>query len=263
MLEAPNPEQTGAEFKFRIISHLELAGNCYIVMRNKKGEPIKSEDEKPYMLTTMNPGQVVLEIDKLTDIDSITGYTLRKHAVEYHYERWQVIHLKRPNPNSEIEGVGTTQCIAEWIDVHNDGMEFNRQFFLHGSFLTATIETEATDEDQIDSMRESFMEQHAGVQNSNKVLMLMKGMKLTQTLQPKDMAFDKLIETTTNLIHAGTRVCCDDPRHRRSRHEPRDRRDRRLCVRQAPRKTAHDDDLRPAERVPYLALRRRIVFELH
>ena len=206
LLEAPNPEQTGAEFKFRIISHLELAGNCYIVMRNKKGEPIKSEDEKPYMLTTMNPGQVVIEVDKSTDIDRITGYVLRKHAVEYHYDRWQVIHLKRPNPNSEIEGVGTTQCIAEWIDVHNDGIEFNRQFFLHGSFLTATIETEATDEDQIDSMRESFMEQHAGVQNSNKVLMLMKGMKLTQTLQPKDMAFDKLIETMTGLIHAGTRV---------------------------------------------------------
>ena len=206
LLDAPNPEQTGPEFKFRIISHLELAGNCYIVMRNKNGEPIKNEDEKPAMLTTLNPGRVVVEIDKSSDVDIITGYTLHKHAVEYHYARWQVIHLKRPNPNSELEGIGTTQCIAEWIDVDNDGMEFNRQFFLHGSYLTATIETEATDEDQIDSMRESFMEQHAGVQNANKVLMLMKGMKLTQNLQPKDMAFDKLLATTAQRIHAGTRV---------------------------------------------------------
>jgi HK97 family phage portal protein len=206
LLEAPNPEVTGPDLKFRIIAHLELTGNCYLVMRKMNGKPISSEDEKPAMLTTMNPGNVIVEIDKSTDIDRITGYTLRKNAVEYHYERYQVLHLKRPNPNSEIEGVGTTQCIAEWIDVHNDGMEFNRQFFLHGSYLTAAIETEATDEDQIDSMRESFMEQHAGVQNSNKILMLMKGMKLTQTLQPKDMAFDKLIETTSNLIHAGTRV---------------------------------------------------------
>ena len=206
LLDAPNPEQTGPEFKFRIASHLELAGNCFIVMRKKNGQPISNEDEKPAMLTTLNPGQTIIDIDKSSDVDVIKGYIYRKNAVEYRYQRFQVMHLKRPNPNSELEGIGTTQCIAEWIDVDNDGMEFNRQFFLHGSYLTATIETEATDEDQIDSMRESFMEQHAGVQNANKVLMLMKGMKLTQNLQPKDMAFDKLLAVTAQRIHAGTRV---------------------------------------------------------
>lgn len=206
LLDAPNPEQTGPEFKFRIISHLELAGNCYIVLRKKNGDLISKDGEQPEMLTTLNPGQTIIDIDKSSDVDIIRGYIFRKNAVEYRYQRWQVMHLKRPNPNSELEGVGTTQCIAEWIDVDNDGMEFNRQFFLHGSYLTATIETEATDEDQIDSMRESFMEQHAGVQNANKVLMLMKGMKISQNLQPKDMAFDKLLGVTAQRIHAGTRV---------------------------------------------------------
>ena len=73
LLEAPNPEVTGPDLKFRIIAHLELTGNCYLVMRKMNGNPISSEDEKPAMLTTMNPGNVIVEIDKSTDIDRVAG----------------------------------------------------------------------------------------------------------------------------------------------------------------------------------------------
>ena len=189
-----------------MLAHLELTGNVYLLMLNKQGKPITSENEKPAQLHTMNPGKIDVKIDDSTFPFRTVGYKLLINGREYNYEKWQVVQLKRPNPSSPLIGVGTTQAIADYIDVDNDGIEFNRQFFIHGAYLTGTIETEATDEDQIDSMRESFNEQHAGVRNSNKVLMLMKGMKFTKNLDPKDMAFEKLLAVTKERIHAGTRV---------------------------------------------------------
>lgn len=206
LLDGVNEDQTGPELKFMMSAHLELAGNCYLLLLNAQGKPVKSDAEKPKQIHTLDPGKVNVVLDKTTYPYRVTGYDFRIDGREYHYEKYQVLQIKRPNPSNPWVGIGTTQCLADVLDLESDSLEFNRQFFLHGAYLTGTLETEMSTEDQIDSVRESFNEQHTGVQNANKVLILMKGMKFNPGLQPKDMAFDKLMDKTADRIHAGTRV---------------------------------------------------------
>lgn len=206
LLDGVNEFQTGPELKFMIAAHLELTGNAYLLLLNKKGKPVGSDSEKPAQIHTLDPGKVVVKIDKSTYPYRIAGYLFKIDGREFNYETFQIVQIKRPNPSNPLVGVGTTQAIADWIDVDNYAMEFNRQFFLHGTYLTGTIESEATTEDQIDSLRETWNEQHTGVQNANKVAIMPKGVKFNPGLQPKDMAFDKMLDKTADRIHAGTRV---------------------------------------------------------
>ena len=46
-LEAVNDHQTGVEWRQILVSHLELAGNAYILLLDKNGKPVDSYNAKP------------------------------------------------------------------------------------------------------------------------------------------------------------------------------------------------------------------------
>ena len=60
----PMKSQTGPELKATIVTHLELAGNCYLLMMNAKGVPVKTETEAPQALYPLNPGCVKVKVNK-------------------------------------------------------------------------------------------------------------------------------------------------------------------------------------------------------
>jgi HK97 family phage portal protein len=202
LLEAGNPDQTGAEIKWTIASHLEAVGNAYGLLMG-----VKSEEDKPTAIFLLNPAFVKPDIDKTIYPYVLKGYKYDYDNRKYYYKPYEIVHLKLPDSNNPYEGIGTMQSIAEWIDNDNFAMEYNRQFFLNGAHMDGVFETEYTTEEQILALKSGYESNHQGVENANKVGILPKGVKWKQTTSSmKDMDFSKLLDMTRDRILAGFRV---------------------------------------------------------
>ena len=201
-LEGVNENMTGPEFKHMIAAHLELAGNCYILL-----EGVKSFDDKPKALYLLNPAGVSVKLDKSSFPYKLLGYRFKYDGKEMSFQPYEIIHLKYPNPSDPWTGIGTVQGIAEWIDLDNYLMDFNKNFFRNGARLNGVLTTAMTTEEQLFNLKISFEEQYAGVKNAYKTVALPKGVDFKPTqAQAKDMDFPNLAKEIFDRVLAGFRV---------------------------------------------------------
>jgi HK97 family phage portal protein len=202
-LDAVNDFQTGPEFKHMLVSHLELTGNCYIYL-----EGVKNYNDKPKAMYLLDPGKVKVILDKTRYPYKIMRYEFTIDNKTMSYQPYEIVQLKYPDPSNPYLGIGTVQGIAEWVDNDNHATEFLRQFFIHGAQIGLIFETDMSGEDQLQMLRDSFNEQHAGVHNAWKGIFLPKGVTRPKggEIQIKDLGMDKIADMSRDKILAGTRV---------------------------------------------------------
>lgn len=206
-LESVNDFQVGPEFKHIVVDHLGLTGNAYILLLGKGGMPVKSYEELPHSMYLLDPSKVKVILNKVRYPYSISKYRFSIDAHEYNYEPYQVVQIKLPNPSNPYLGLGIVQGIAEWIDNDNNATEFLRQFFANGAQIGVTFETDMSSEEQLQELRDSFNEQHSGVQNAYKAMFLPKGVKKpTNDVKFDDLGMDTVSDTNRDKILAGFRV---------------------------------------------------------
>lgn len=201
-LETVNDFQTGPEFKATLVSHLELTGNAYILL-----EGVTNEVSKPTAMHLLDPSKVQIILDKTTYPYKISRYEFTFDGRKISYQPYQIIQIKYPNPSNPFLGLGTVQGIAEWIQNDNNTTEFIHQFFQNGAQIGLTFETEFPGEDQLQALRDAFIEQHSGLHNAYKGMFLPKGVKKpTSDMQIKDMGLSAMSDTIRDRILAGFRV---------------------------------------------------------
>lgn len=201
-LEGVNESQTGPEFRKILSSHLELTGNAYIFLKD-----VKDFDSQPKSMYLLNPGRVGVIMNKTTFPYTLIGYTLKQDNREFKFKPHEIVHLKYPDPNDVVTGLGTVQGIGEWIDNDNYAMEYNRNFFRNGARMSGVFETDMTSIEQTQRLKIAFEEQFAGIQNAYKSMIMPKGVKWVATqVSAKDMDFANLLDTTGARILAGFRV---------------------------------------------------------
>lgn len=203
LLDGVNEYQTGTEFKKIMGSHAELTGSSYIYLLG-----VKNADDKPKAMYLLNPGRTKVIIDKRTFPYQILGYQMKGDEDRtFNFKPYEIVHVKYPDPNDQMNGMGTPQGIAEWIDNDNYAMEFNRNFFKNGARLSGVFETDYSSIEQTQRLKVSFDEQFSGVKNAYKTIIMPKGVKFTATQATvKDMDFGALLEMTGQRIKAGFRV---------------------------------------------------------
>lgn len=202
LLESVNDSQTGPEFRYTLAAHLELTGNAYILLPD-----VKTFEEEPKSMYLLDPSKVKLLINKITYPWTVTGYKFTIDGSEYTYQPYEIIQLKYPNPGNPFMGLGTVQGVAEWIDNDNASTEFLRKFFTNGAQLGVIFETDMASEEQLQELRDSFNEQHSGVDNFWKGLFLPKGVKKPSTGEKfNDIGFADVSTTSRDKILAGFRV---------------------------------------------------------
>lgn len=207
LLDGVNELQTGAEFKKILASHLELTGNAYIYLMGKNGERVKSFTEQPQAMYLINPATIKLIIDRTTFPYKVDHYEMVDDGRKFTFQRYEIIHVKYPDPNNSLYGMGTVEGIAEWIDNDNYAMEFNRNFFKNGARLSGFFETDMNSVEQVQRLRMSFEEQFTGVKNAYKIAVMPKGVKFNSAqATAKDMDFNALLGMTSDRILAGFRV---------------------------------------------------------
>lgn len=206
-LEAVNDFQTGPEFRHILVSHLELTGNAYLLLLNGSGDPVASAEEKPKSMYLLNPAEVEIKLDKIKFPYRIAGYKHTIDGKDRTYEAFQIVQIKYPNPLNPYLGMGTVQGIAEWLDNDNNSTEFLRKFFKNGAQIGVNIKTDMTSEEQLHELRDSFNEQHQGLENSFKAIFWPKGVEPVKTDVTFDkIGFDQISDTNRDKILAGFRV---------------------------------------------------------
>ncbi len=201
-LDTVNDFQTGPEFKHILASHLELAGNAYILLGD-----VTDEDSKPKFMFLLDPSKVKIFLDKTSLPYRISHYIYTFDSKEWSFKPYQIIQIKYPNPSDPYLGLGTVQGIAEWIDNDSNSTQFLKEFFQNGAQVGVTFETDMSSEDQLHELKESFNEQHAGIGNAFKAMFLPKGVKKpSNDIKFGDIAFDEISSTSRDRILAGFRV---------------------------------------------------------
>lgn len=201
LLDGVNPFQSGYELKYITSAHLEAVGNSYWRL-----EGVKSETDKPTAIYMLDP--IHVRIARAPSPTFIAGYKYIEKTKVTTYQPYEILHLKYPDPSDPIEGIGTVQSLAQWIDSDNYATEFNRRFFLNGAKIGGLLESEnALTTVQIEQLRRSFENVYKGWENAYKVAILPKGTKYSEMgTSQKDMDFTNLQTMMRDKILAGFRV---------------------------------------------------------
>jgi len=203
ILEAPNENMTGMDMRFTIAAHLESIGNAYLFL-----DGVKDQKGKPTGMYLLDASRVKVVVNKETFPHRVSHYEYRTETKAHRFETYQIVHFKYSDPSNIFEGIGTVQTTAQWIDADNYAMEFNRRYFLNGAKIGGFLEsTVAYSTEQLEYIRKSFENAHAGIGNSHKTMVLPQGTqyKVGGETQ-KDMDFSNMMTMMRDRILAAFRV---------------------------------------------------------
>lgn len=201
ILHAPNQFQTGYEMFYRIAAHLELVGNAYIYLMG-----VTDESSKPTAMRLLDPKNVKPVKQKFPGFIECYKYTVDGETRTF--QPYEILHIKYPDPEDDVEGIGTVQSIAQWIDADNYATEYNRRYFLNGARIGGYLESEnALTSEQLDYLKKSFEAIYSGVENAYKVAALPKGTSFKEGQQSqKEMDFVEGQRMSRDKIMAGHQV---------------------------------------------------------
>jgi HK97 family phage portal protein len=202
LLDTVNGSMTGIELKYVTMAHLELTGNCFLLL-----DGVTSGMSKPRGIYPLNPGSVHVKLNKDSFPYTLDHYEYTLDGSIFKFQPYQVLHIISPDPNDPFAGIGIPQTIPSWIDSDNYVMEYNRKFFINGAQVGLFIRTEMNVEGNIDRIRKRWANRQEGIEGAHKVLVLPKGVELKHTgVTHKDMDFGNLASETRDRILAAFRV---------------------------------------------------------
>jgi len=189
--------------RFTIAAHLESIGNAYLFL-----DGVKDQKGKPTGMYLLDASRVKDVVNKETFPHRVSHYEYRTETKAHRFETYQIVHFKYSDPSNIFEGIGTVQTTAQWIDADNYAMEFNRRYFLNGAKIGGFLEaTQAYSTEQLEYMRKSFDNAHAGIDNAHKTMALPQGPKYVAGGETqKDMDFSNMMTMMRDRILAGFRV---------------------------------------------------------
>lgn len=198
LLDAPNDQMNGLEFKYLLSSCLDLAGNGYVWL-----EGVKNDLDKPKAMHLIPVDRVRPVIDRRSWPFQLVGYKLKLETVEMSFQPYEIIHFRLPNVQNYFEGYSPVMAGAEYIDNDNYAMEFNRKFFINGARPSGFLKTNFVAETQLDSLKIGFFDQHGGIDNMQRIGVLPNGVEWQSAgSNPKDMDFKNMSEDMRDRILA-------------------------------------------------------------
>ena len=204
LLSDPNDPDTGWHLWYETCIHLLLTGNAYWWMpKNKAGKPVAIWVVPAHWMWP------IVGKDRLID-----GWEVR--PVEGNYLNQvlpmdQVIHFRKPNPISKIDGFSPLTAIAQWADV-SESIDRSRVIsYRNGMTPTVAVQFDGTlndpGEDMLRRIEAKFIARYYGENRSNRPIFLPPGVKVVPlTIKPNQMVWGENAEETRNNILAGYHV---------------------------------------------------------
>lgn len=191
----PNPFMTRQELVEATQQHVDLTGEgWWTIARNPSMRSL------PLELWPVRPDRME-PVPHATDF--LAGYTYTSPDGEkVPLKLDEVIQLRMPNPLDPYRGMGPVQAILTDLDSAQYSAEWNRNFFRNSAEPGGIIEIDRRlDDDEFDTLRERWAEQHRGVAAAHRVAMLEQGMKwVDRQFTMRDMQFAELRTASREII---------------------------------------------------------------
>lgn len=184
MLSAPNPHDIGANFVGLTRTFLELTGNAYwLIVKDQAGTPIN--------LYALDSSRMEPIPDPVVKVKGYS-YHLLDGQVQ-NYDPSEIVHLKYPNPNNPMMGVGRIEAARRAITLDIQAEEFNTAFFTNNAIPSALlVPEEPLSNTQLNRVRRMLQREFKGVQNQHGIGIIGANMKLEKIgINAKDMEFLK------------------------------------------------------------------------
>lgn len=194
VLNRPNDFMTRQNLFETTEQHIDLVGEGYWVMVTDERMP-----GVPLELWPVRPDR----IDPIPHpTEFLAGWMYRGPAGErVPLRRDEVIQFKMPNPLDPYRGMGPVQTILFDLDSSRYASEYNRAFFLNSAEPGGIIEVpDALSDDEFNTMRDRWQEQHRGVSQAHRVAILEKGQWKDRSFSMRDMQFQQLREVSRETI---------------------------------------------------------------
>lgn len=168
LLDQPNERMTWFDFmEYRTMDE-ELAGNSYWLLdqKNALGQPLSLERLRPEFtqIAVNSAGKII-------------GYMFHppNFPMGVPYDKSDVMHFTRPNPNSEYYGMGTVEAIQRSLEADLASSEYITGFFSEGGKISGVLTTNTISEVQFERFKQQFYDEFANNPNSLGILIAEQG----------------------------------------------------------------------------------------
>lgn len=168
LLLSPNPTMNWGELLYLIAMHVKATGNSYLF----KSEATLGGD-RPKALIPMNPKRVEIKTDTRTG--EVIGYMYtRSDGMRMPFDVEEVIHIRRPNPNSDYYGLGDIEAAEPLFNDAINRDNWATRFWKNGAAPSGLLvcEDNITDEEEWEKAKRKFQREYGGSENSGKTAWL-------------------------------------------------------------------------------------------
>ena len=158
LVEQPATDFTQYDFLESLITHLQIAGNAY-VLKERAGVGVVS-------LMLLRPDRVQVVPRK--------GYSYDVSGARYFIPAEDVGHLKFPNPNNDFYGLSPLQVLLKQISLDTDATNFTRAFFNNAGVPSGILKLKRKigSQDEADRLRTQWRSQFRGNKNWHRIAIL-------------------------------------------------------------------------------------------
>jgi HK97 family phage portal protein len=177
---AANPEMTSYELRETLTGHMALYGNAFAEIQYTKGGDVAA-------LWPLNPRHVRIVRTNAGDL-AYVYHTPHRPAVTLLAD--QVLHLRGLSGDGVI-GYSVIGLARQAIGLALATEEFGARFFGNGARPGIVLQHPGTlSDDAYDRLRDSWMQRHAGLEQSHRVAILEEGLNVHEVgIPPEDAQF--------------------------------------------------------------------------
>ncbi len=189
--ERPNDFYTGTLLRETLQMHLDLVGECFILLVRFAGTIYEMWPVRPDRMQPVKDSKRFLVgwVYQSPDGDDVP------------LELENVIQIKYPNPRDPYRGMGPVQTVLSDIDAARFSADWNRNFFINGARPGGIIKVDYKMEDkEFYAFVNRWRQQHQGVSNAHRVAVLEDAEWVDTNFSMSDMQFVEMRNLSRELI---------------------------------------------------------------
>ena len=158
LIAKPANGQTQYEFLENLITHLQIAGNAYVLKERARVGVVSLMLLRPDRMSVIPGG----------------GYSYEVGGKKYMIPAEDVGHLKFPNPNNDFYGLSPLQVLAKQINLDTDATTFTKAYFNNAGVPSGILKLrrKLSNQDEADRLRSAWHNKFQGNRNWHRIAIL-------------------------------------------------------------------------------------------
>lgn len=158
LVAKPAEGTTQYEFLENLITHLQIAGNAYVLKERARVGVVSLMLLRPDRMEVIPGG----------------GYSYEVGGKKYMIPDEDIGHLKFPNPNNDFYGLSPLQVLAKQINLDSDATTFTKAYFNNAGVPSGILKLrrKLSNQDEADRLRSAWHNKFQGNRNWHRIAIL-------------------------------------------------------------------------------------------